>query len=435
MLHIFCTGAVSHLDTWDYNRALWQRDGQPMPGIEKLVTFQGENGNLARSPWTFRQRGQTGKWVSDLLPHLAECADELCFVHSLTSKTNTHGPGEMFMSTGFTLEGFPSAGAWVSYALGTENQDLPAYVAIPDPRATRNKGRPTGRTASCRPSIRGRRSTTAGRSATWPGRPRFSPGDDRAVRDFLSLLNDLHLKQYPGDAELSARIAAYSSQAGCSKPPPRSVTSRKKARRRRRCMGSINREPADCRVQPKLLAGAAGCSAVCDLSRCTMVRLQWVKAAQLGRPPAHPVRLHPRHAPILDQPAAALLIDLKSRGLLEDTLVVWTTEFGRMPTFQKGTQGRDHNPKGFTAWLAGAGVKHGFSFGATDEFGYQAVENVVDVHDFHATILHLLGLDHTRLTTTTTARRGDSRTCMGTSSGRACTIRGEGILEESFLAR
>ncbi len=140
VLHIFCTGAVSHLDTWDYKPELWKRHGQPMPGVEKLITFQGENGNLAQSPWKFKPRGQTGKYISDLLPHLAECADDLCFIHSLTSKTNTHGPGEMFMSTGFTLEGFPSTGAWVSYALGTENQDLPAYVAIPDPRGDPQQG-------------------------------------------------------------------------------------------------------------------------------------------------------------------------------------------------------------------------------------------------------------------------------------------------------
>ena len=139
-LHIFCTGAVSHLDTFDYKPELIKRHGQPMPGVEKLVTFQGENGALNQSPWTFKPSGQTGKYVSDLLPHLADRVDDLCFIHSLTSKTNTHGPGEMFMSTGFTLEGFPSIGAWVSYALGTENQDLPAYVAIPDPRGDPQQG-------------------------------------------------------------------------------------------------------------------------------------------------------------------------------------------------------------------------------------------------------------------------------------------------------
>src|SRR5882724_10468191 len=127
VLHVFCTGAVSHLDTWDYKPELVKRHGQSMPGIDRLVTFQGENGNLAKSPWTFRPHGQTGKYVSDLLPHLAECVDDLCFVHSLTSKTNTHGPGECFMSTGFALEGYPSVGSWVTYALGSENANLPAY--------------------------------------------------------------------------------------------------------------------------------------------------------------------------------------------------------------------------------------------------------------------------------------------------------------------
>ncbi len=140
VVHIFCTGAVSHLDTWDYKPELIKRHGQPMPGVEKLVTFQGENGNLARSPWEFRPRGESGKMISDLLPNLAALADEMCFLHSLTSKTNTHGPGEMFMSTGFTAEGFPSIGAWVAYALGTDNQNLPAYVAIPDPRGVPQQG-------------------------------------------------------------------------------------------------------------------------------------------------------------------------------------------------------------------------------------------------------------------------------------------------------
>ena len=140
VLHVFCTGAVSHLDTWDYKPELMKRHGQPMPGMAKLITFQGENGNLAQSPWKFRPYGQTGKYVSDLLPNLAECVDDLSFIHSLTSKTNTHGAGEVFMSTGFTQEGYPSAGSWVTYALGTLNQNLPAYVAIPDPRGVPQQG-------------------------------------------------------------------------------------------------------------------------------------------------------------------------------------------------------------------------------------------------------------------------------------------------------
>ncbi|MHB1556477.1 MAG: DUF1501 domain-containing protein [Isosphaeraceae bacterium] len=398
VLHIFCTGAVSHLDTWDYKPELIKRDGQPMPGGEKLITFQGENGNLARSPWKFKQRGQSGKYVSDLLPHLAELADEMCFVHSLTSKTNTHGPGEMFMSTGFTLEGFPSMGAWVSYALGTEDQDLPAYVAIPDPRGDPQQG-PANWTNGFLPAAYQGTSFNATRPISHLERPAsIQPGDDAATRDFLRLLNDEHLKRNPGDTELSARIAAYELAGRMQSSAPEA--------------GDLSREsPATQRLygldDPNPLTAAFGRN--CLLARRLLERgvrfvtlfngafamgegvLNWDGHRRIESD-------YNRHGPILDRPAAGLLADLKKRGLLDDTLVVWTTEFGRMPTFQKGTKGRDHNPKGFTAWLAGAGVKRAYSHGATDEFGHRAVEKVVDVHDFHATILHVLGLDHKRLT-------------------------------------
>ncbi len=398
VLHIFCTGAVSHLDTWDYKPELIKRHGQPMPGVEKLITFQGENGNLARSPWRFRPRGESGKSLSDLLPHLAACADDMCFIHSLTSKTNTHGPGEMFMSTGFTLEGFPSMGAWVSYALGTEDQDLPAYVAIPDPRGDPQQG-PANWTNGFLPAVYQGTAFNAGRPISHLARPAsISPGDDAAARDFLRLINDEHLRRNPGDTELSARIAAYELAGRMQSSAPEA--------------GDLSREsPTTQKLygldDPNPLTAAFGRNAL--LARRLLERgvrfvtlfngafamgegvLNWDGHRRIESD-------YNRHGPILDKPAAGLLVDLKALGLLDDTLVVWTTEFGRMPTFQKGTMGRDHNPKGFTAWLAGAGVKRGFSFGATDEFGYQAVENVVDVHDVHATILHVLGLDHERLT-------------------------------------
>ncbi len=369
-----------------------------MPGSEKLITFQGENGNLARSPWTFRPRGESGKYVSDLLPHLAACADDLCFVHSLTSKTNTHGPGEMFMSTGFTLEGFPSMGAWVSYALGTEDQDLPAYVAIPDPRGDPQQG-PANWTNGFLPAAYQGTAFNATRPISHLERPpTIQPGDDAATRDFLRLLNDEHLKRNPGDTELSARIAAYELAGRMQSSAPEA--------------GDLSREtPATQRLygldDPNPLTAAFGRN--CLLARRLLERgvrivtlfngafamgegvLNWDGHRRIESD-------YNRHGPILDRPAAGLLVDLKKRGLLEDTLVVWTTEFGRMPTFQKGTMGRDHNPKGFTAWLAGAGVKRAYSYGSTDEFGHRAVDQVVDVHDFHATILHLLGLDHERLT-------------------------------------
>jgi Protein of unknown function (DUF1501) len=398
VVHIFCTGAVSHLDTFDYKPELIKRHGQPLPGSEKLVTFQGENGALAKSPWAFRPRGRSGKYVSDLLPHLAGCVDDLCFVHSLTSKTNTHGPGEMFMSTGYTLEGFPSMGAWVSFALGTENQDLPAFVAIPDPRGVPQQG-PANWANGFLPSVYQGTAFNADKPIPHLARPaQVGPATDRATRDFLRLLNDEHLKRNPGDTELSGRIAAYEIAARMQLSAPEA--------------GDLSREsPATRKLyaldDPNPIKAAFGRN--CLLARRLIERgVRFVtlfngafamgEGAQNWDGHRRIKSDYDRHGPILDQPVAALLQDLKARGLLADTLVLWTTEFGRMPTFQKGAEGRDHNPQGFTAWLAGAGVKPGYSFGATDEFGHRAVENVVDVHDFHATVLHLLGLDHTRLT-------------------------------------
>jgi hypothetical protein len=398
VVHIFCTGAVSHLDTFDYKPELIRRHGQPMPGVDKLVTFQGENGALTRSPWAFRPRGESGKYLSDLLPHLAECADDLCFVHSLTSKTNTHGPGEMFMSTGFTLEGFPSIGSWVSYALGTEDQDLPAYVAIPDPRGGPQQG-PANWTNGFLPAVFQGTAFNADHPIRHLERPAdVSPGADLAAKDFLRVLNDEHLRRNPGDTELTARIAAYELAARMQLSAPE--------------VGDLSGEGPATRAlygldDPNPIL--AGFGRNCLLARRLLERgvrfvtlyngafamgegaLNWDGHRRIKSD-------YDRHGPILDQPAAALLKDLKARGMLDDTLVVWTTEFGRMPTFQKGTQGRDHNPKGFTAWLAGAGVRRAYSHGATDEFGHQAVDKVATVHDFHATILHLLGLDHERLT-------------------------------------
>jgi hypothetical protein len=398
VLHVFCTGAVSHLDTWDYKPALWKRHGQPMPGVEKLVTFQGENGNLARSPWSFRPRGQSGKYVSDLLPQLADCVDDLCFIHSMTSRTNTHGPGEVFMSTGFTQEGYPSAGSWITYALGTWNQNLPAYVAIPDPRGVPQQG-PSNWTNGFLPAVFQGTVFNADKPIASLGRPAGVPAEaDRSTRDFLKSLNDEHLRRHAGDTELSARIEAYelAARMQLSAPEVGDLASETKATRELYGLEDANPILAgfgrNCLLARRLLErGVRFLSLYNGAFAMGEGNLNWDAHRRLKSD-------YSRHGPILDKPLAGLLKDLKARGLLDDTLVLWTTEFGRMPTFQKGTEGRDHNPKGFTAWLAGAGVKRGFSFGATDEFGHQAVEDVVTVYDFYATVLHLLGLDHTKLT-------------------------------------
>jgi len=397
VLVLFCSGACSQLDTWDYKPELIKRHGQPLPGNEKLITFQGENGNLTKSPYDFKPRGQCGKYISDLLPNLAELADEMCFVHSMTAKSNTHGPGENQMSTGFTLDGFPSMGAWASYALGSEADDLPAFVAIPDPRGVPQTG-PNNWSAGFLPAVFQGTAFNADKPIPNLATPKtISTSAEHSTRDFLKLLNDRHLSRHPGDTELSARISSYELAAKMQlRAPEVSDLSRESAATRE--LYGIN--------DSNKIKAAFGKN--CLLARRLLER--GVRFVQLfngsyamgegvGNWDGH-AKLKEQydiHGPILDQGAAALLKDLKARGLLEDTLVVWTTEFGRMPTFQKGAKGRDHNPKGFTVWLAGAGVKRGFSYGATDEFGYQAVENVATIYDLHATILHLLGLDHERL--------------------------------------
>jgi hypothetical protein len=397
VLHIFCSGACSHLDTWDYKPELVKRHGQPMPGSAGLVTFQGENGNLTKSPYAFRPRGRSGKMTSDLLPRLGELVDEMCFVHSLTAKSNTHGPAESQMNTGFTLEGFPSAGAWVSYALGTENQNLPAFVAIPDPRGVPQIG-PANWSSGFLPAVFQGTAFSADRPIPNLARPAdLSPTADTATRSLIARLNAGHAAARPGETALSARVASYELAARMQLSAPDAADLSREPKTVRDLYGLDDPNPV-----------VAGFGRNCLLARRLLERgVRFVQVFNgayamgegVGNWDGHK-RLkadYDRHGPVLDRGASALLRDLRQRGLLDDTLVVWSTEFGRMPTFQKGAEGRDHNPKGFTAWLAGAGVKAGFSYGATDEFGYQAVEKVATIYDFHATMLHLLGLDHERL--------------------------------------
>ncbi len=399
VLVIFCAGACSHLDTFDYKPELIERHGQPLPGGEGLITFQGAQGNLVQSPWNFRPRGTCGKMVSDLVPHLGELADHMCFIHSLTSKTNTHGPGENFMSTGFTLDGFPSMGAWVTWGLGSENENLPAYVAIPDPRGTPQSSVNNWGPGFLPAAFQGTDFNAAKPIRNLYRPPQVTPETDEATRAFMQQLNREHLKRFPGDTELAARIASYELAAKMQLSVP--------------SVSNISTEPdhvlrmygADDRHNQLKADFAKNCILARRLIEQGVRFVQLFNGAyQTGGEgvsnwDGHKMleKQYSIHGPVLDQPAAALLKDLAQRGLLEETLVVWCTEFGRMPTFQKDASGRDHNPSGFTCWMAGAGVKAPFSYGATDEFGYKAVENITTVYDFHATILHLLGLNHERL--------------------------------------
>ena len=392
---IFCAGAVSQLETWDYKPELMKWDDKPLPGGPS-VTFQGPAGNLARPQYNFRQRGQTGKWVSDLIPHLAELTDEIAFVHSLTSTSNTHGPAENFLSTGFVLDGFPSLGSWVTYALGSENQNLPSYVAIPDPRGVPQNGSNNWGPGFLPAAFQG---TTL--SSKEPVRHLIPPGiaspADLASRSLLQKMNARHLEQHPGDSKLAARIASYELAARMQLSVPEISDLSTESAHTLKMYGAD--EPQN--------ANKAAFAKNCILARRLIER--GVRFVQLfnGAYASGGVlnwdghnaikEQYDVHAQILDQPAAALIQDLKQRGLLSDTLVIWCTEFGRMPFFQKGSKGRDHNPDGFTCWMTGAGVKPGVSHGATDDLGQRAVQDIHPLYHFNATILHLLGLDFERL--------------------------------------
>ena len=399
VLQIFCPGAASHMDLWDHKPMLEKLHGTPLPGADQEVTFQGKNGNLMKSPWPFAPAGQSGKMISTMLPHMAQHVDEMAFIHSMTSRTNTHGPGCIYMNSCFTREGFPSAGSWVSYALGSMNDNLPTYIAVQDVR-----GEPPNGKANWSNGFLSAQHQAVAMAAQQPLRNLARPAsietdEEQATRDFLKLINNEHAAAHPGNDELRARMAAYELAAkmqlaapevsDLSHEPPHvhelygtNDHNKLKAAYARNCL--LSRRFLEQGVRYVSLYCASRASAVDGL-------LNWDAHKTLKAD-------YERHLPIFDQPTAALLTDLQQRGMLKDVLVVWCTEFGRMPTHQEGTSGRDHNPDAFTTWMMGAGVKGGVSHGETDDFGRRSVVDVATVYDFYATVLHLLGLDHEKLT-------------------------------------
>lgn len=399
VIQIFCPGAASHIDLWEYKPELQKRHGQPMPGLTGVNSFQGGNGNLFRSPWEWKRHGQSGKMLSELVPEIASCVDDIAFVHSLTARSNTHGPAMLQMNTGFVVDGFPSMGAWVLYALGSENRDLPAFVAIPDVRGNPPNGPANWGAGFLPAAFQGTAFNTEKPIANLTSPAGSTARGEREVRGFLERLNRQHEQEHPGHSDLAARIAAYELAARMQLSAPEVTDISRESRETLQFYGADSSNPLkssyakNCILARRLLErGVRFVQLYCGACASAVDGLlNWDAHKSLKAD-------YERHCPILDQPTAALLKDLKQRGLLQDTLVLWTTEFGRMPTNQTGSEGRDHNPFGFTSWMAGAGVKGGVSYGATDEFGWKAQENVSSIYDFHATALHLLGLDHKRLT-------------------------------------
>lgn len=400
VIHICLCGAMSHIDTFDYKPRLAELHGKPLPSDEKPDVFFGQVGLLRQPDWQFRQRGDSGLWVSELFANIAEVADELTVIRSMTAETSNHTPATFQENTGFRLNGFPTMGAWLSYGLGNESDDLPSYVVIPDAR-----GYPAGG------SINWSNGFLPARHQGVTLRSRGAPLDDlrpavpiaesreSATRDMLVRLNRAHLESRGGDDALAARITSYELAARMQLAVP-AVT-------------DLARETADMLAlygadRPESEDFGRGCLLARRLLESGVRFVQLFSGGSFGSPRINwdghedMRENHGREAPRIDRPVAGLLRDLKQRGMLDDTLVLFTTEFGRTPFTQSAADvvgaGRDHNQYGFTVWMAGAGLKKGVAYGATDEVGYKAVESPVTWHDFHATVLHLLGIDHERLT-------------------------------------
>ena len=352
-----------------------------------------------KSPWEFAPAGESGKLITSMLPQMARHVDDIAFIHSMHSKTNTHGPGCVFMNTGHPTEGFPSAGAWTSYALGSENENLPAYVAITDVR-----GEPPNGKANWSNGFLPARHQAIMMSDQQPIRNLARPGsvsesEEAASRKLLARLNGNFAAVNPAESDLQARVAAYELAAKMQLSAPEVSDLARESAVTHKQYGTQDENPLkaayarNCLLARRLLERDVRYVNLYCASRASGVDglLNWDAHKTLKAD-------YDRHCPIFDQPTAALLTDLKQSGLLDDTLVLWTTEFGRMPTHQAGTAGRDHNPDGFTCWMMGAGIKGGVSYGATDEFGRRAEVNPTTVWDFYATVLHLLGFEHEKLT-------------------------------------
>jgi hypothetical protein len=399
VVQLFMSGAASQCDLFDYKPELVKRHREPFDPGETVELFQSTPGACFASPWKFKQHGACGRWMSDLVPHLASCVDEMAFVYSMVSKSNVHGPATFMQNTGFVLPGFPHMGAWVSYGLGSLNENLPAFVVLPDMRGFAPNG-PGNWSAGFLPAQH--QGTLFRPNAKNPIADLFPPTGanyitreaDRDAQSALKRLNERHARQREGDSRLEARIAAYELAARMQSSAPEVLDLSGETRATLELYGLGDTVTDDfgrnCLIARRLLERGVRFVQVWSGADNGFPRRNWDSHEDLARD-------HGEMGRSMDRPAAALVKDLKARGLLDDTIVIWTTEFGRMPCSQ-GALGRDHNPFGFTSWLAGGGIAGGATWGATDEWSYRAVENPTLCYDLHATVLYLLGIDHQRLT-------------------------------------
>jgi hypothetical protein len=399
VIFIFMQGGPSQVDTFDYKPALAENNGK-MADFDDARTIantgkRASSQRVLKSPWQFKQYGQTGHWVSELFPEMAKHVDDLCFIHSMQTEGVAHGPATLFLHCGATNFVRPSMGAWVNYGLGTENGNLPGFVSVAP--ASGNGGPRNYGNAFLPPVYQGTSIGRAGASASDLlirnlTNKSLSPAAQRRQFELFREMNAEQLKRNPGDAELEALVNSYEIAWRMQSNAP-DVLDLTKETPATLALYGIGEKPTDAFGRQCLMARR-----LCE-SGVRYVQVNY------GDDTANPawdqhsnLPKHADHARNVDKPIAGLLADLKQRGLLEDTIVWWGSEFGRTPYAEKNGTGRDHNPGGFTMWLTGGGVKRGFAFGSTDEFGHLAVKDKVHMHDLHATILHLLGLDHEKLT-------------------------------------
>ena len=398
VIFLFMAGGVSHVDSFDYKPVLERYDGTLREFNDARTvarTGTGSKSRVMKSLWKFEQRGQTGKWTSALFPEMSRCVDELCFLHGMQTEGVAHGPATLFLHTGATNLVRPSVGSWITYGLGTENQNLPGFMVLNPSLAN---GGPRNYGSAFLPAVY--QGTPVGR----PGMPTKdfkirnllnssrSPQAQQFQLDLVQALNREQLKSRPRDTELEAVIDSYELAFRMQQHAPNAIDLSFETRQTLDLYG-IDKPATDNFGRQCLMARRLAESGV---------RYIQVNYTDNSNNPAWDQHTdmpkHAVHAAAVDRPIAALLIDLKQRGMLEDTLVWWGGEFGRNPFAENDGTGRDHNPNGFTVWLAGGGIKPGISYGATDEFGHFAVEQKVHMHDLHATILHLLGFNHKELT-------------------------------------
>ncbi len=393
VIFLYMDGGPSQIDTFDYKPALAKYDGKDPHSVFKVEPTQFNSiGKVMASPWKFAQHGQCGRWVSSLFPHLATCVDDLAFVHSMVSKFPEHTSANYFLHTGSGLQGRPSMGAWMGYGLGSENRNLPGFIVL-NGGLIPPGGLDNFNSGFLPAAFQGSVFRSADPPVSNINRLEATDADQRAKLALMRQL-DRGVADHLGHAdEIESAIANYETAYRMQSAVPELMSIQSESTAVKQLYGiehpykptqTFGRQ---CLIARRLIERGAR---FIELTVPSLGHDRWDQHANLRKG-------HEDNCRAVDQPIAALLKDLKSRGLLESTLVVWGGEFGRTP-FAQGADGRDHNQFGFTMWFAGGGIKPGMSYGATDEFGYKAVAGRTEIHDLHATMLHLLGIDHKKLT-------------------------------------